>query len=69
MQHSATSDPADALQYYRQIPPRDTYFLSQIRRLGDTYEIPVSNAERTLEREMARNDVKPESLYVVASLR
>jgi hypothetical protein len=45
------------------------YFLSQIDSLGETYEMPVSKAERTMGREMARNDSKPHSLYVLASLR
>jgi hypothetical protein len=47
----------------------DRYFLSEVRALGQTTLIPASKAERALEREMARNGSKPETLYVLASLR
>ncbi|HTV53288.1 MAG TPA: hypothetical protein VMI06_00060 [Terriglobia bacterium] len=47
----------------------DRYFLSQIRCLGETYEMPSSKAERSMKREMVRNNSKPESLSVLASLR
>jgi hypothetical protein len=47
----------------------DSYFLSEIRCLGETTEVPASKAERALKREMARNGSKPESVYVLASAR
>jgi hypothetical protein len=47
----------------------DSYFLSEIRCLGETTQVPASKAERALEREMARNGSKPESVYVLASVR
>ena len=47
----------------------DTYFLSQIGCLGETYEVPASKAERQLKGDLARDNSKPESLYVLARLR
>ncbi len=45
------------------------YFLSEVRSPGETSLIPKSKAERSIEREMARNGSKPETLYVLASVR
>jgi hypothetical protein len=45
------------------------YFLSEVHRLGDTTELPVSKAARTMEREIARNGSKPEAVYILASAR
>jgi hypothetical protein len=42
----------------------DAYFLSQIQYPGETYALPASKAEQ----EMARDNAKPQSLDVVASL-
>lgn len=47
----------------------DRYFLSEVRTAGETALVPASKAERELEREMARNGLKPETLYVLASVR
>lgn len=47
----------------------DRYFLSEVRAAGESAAIPESKAERALEREMARNGSKPETLYVLASVR
>jgi hypothetical protein len=47
----------------------DRYFLSQVWCLGQTTAVPASKAERLIERETARNGAKPESVYVLASLR
>ncbi len=47
----------------------DRYILSEVRCIGQTTSIPASKAERALEREMARNGSKPETLYVLASVR
>jgi hypothetical protein len=47
----------------------DRYFLSKLQ-VGEQIEsIPESKAERALEREMARNGLKPETLYILASVR
>jgi hypothetical protein len=42
----------------------DAYFLSEIQYPGETYALPASKAEQ----EMARNNAKPQSFDVVASL-
>jgi len=42
------------------------YFLSEVHCLGQTTAMPSSKAERTMEREVARNGSKPESVYVPA---
>ena len=47
----------------------NSYFLSQVWCLGQTTAVPASKAERLIERETARNGAKPESVYVLASLR
>lgn len=47
----------------------DRYFLSEVWYLGRTSAVPPSEAEKAMEREMARNDLKPETLYVLASVR
>jgi hypothetical protein len=46
-----------------------SYFLSEVRCLGETSEVPASKAERSLERETARNGSKSQSVYVLASAR
>lgn len=46
-----------------------SYFLSEVRCLGETSEVPASKAERSLERETARNGSKSGSVYVLASAR
>ena len=47
----------------------DRYFLSRVQVGEQTSSIPESRAERALEREMARNSFKPETIYVLASAR
>jgi hypothetical protein len=47
----------------------DRYFLSQVQLGERTSSIPESKAERVLEREMARSGSKPETIYVLASVR
>ena len=46
-----------------------SYFLSEVHCLGSTSSLPTSKAERALEREMARNGSKPQSVSVLASAR
>ena len=45
------------------------YFLSEVRFLGENIAIPQSKAERTLEREMARNGSPSQTVSLVASIR
>jgi hypothetical protein len=45
------------------------YFLSEVHCLGLTSAMPVSKAERSMERDTARNASRPESVYVLASTR
>jgi hypothetical protein len=47
----------------------DTYFLSEVRCLGQTSALGASKAQRTLERETARNGSQFESISVLASAR
>ena len=47
----------------------DSYFLSQVRCLGQTSALGTSKAQRALERETARNGSGAESVYVLASAR
>jgi hypothetical protein len=46
-----------------------SYFLSEVRCLGESSALPTSKAERAMERETARNGSKPETVSVVASAR
>ena len=46
-----------------------SYFLYEVHSLGETSVAPPSKTERSMEREMARNRTKPESIYVLASAR
>lgn len=46
-----------------------SYFLTQVRCLGETVLMPSSKAERALERETARNGMKSGSVTVLASAR
>lgn len=47
----------------------DSYFLSEVRCLGETSAVPASKLQRELGREAARNGSGPESVYVLASAR
>ena len=47
----------------------DNYFLSQVRCFGETTAMPSSKVERAMEREVARNNLKPGSVYIPASGR
>lgn len=47
----------------------DRYFLSGLQVGEETSSIPESKAERALEREMARDGSKPETIYILASVR
>ena len=63
----SNQDKKEAELVFRQIG--STYFLSEVHRLGETTALPPSKAERKMEREVARNDPKPQSVYVLASAR
>ena len=47
----------------------DRYFLSGLQVGTQTSAIPETEAERALQREMARGGLKPETIYVLASVR
>ncbi|HXJ96279.1 MAG TPA: hypothetical protein VMT20_25870 [Terriglobia bacterium] len=47
----------------------DSYFLSEVRCLGQTSAVGPTKAQRELERETARNGSGPEPVYVLASTR
>ena len=65
--HNGTNQEGGAKLVFERCGER--YFLTEVRAASETALIPASKAERELEREMAGNGSKPETLYVLASVR